>query len=156
MPIALPTPNVGPAMNMSGFSANLEQGSQIYIMVGGQAIGYISQLTENENYGTEGFYGLGTIMPLELQPLKWTGSLTINGARVYNASWQSAFLYPGSYILQQGLVNIVVYNLITGKPDKVYLGCAPSTYGTTYAANAYTLQNGTWYYLNVQVPGFGI
>lgn len=156
MSITLPAPVSGPAMNMPAFGANAQQGAHIYIMVGGQAVGYITQLTDNENYGTEAFYGLGTIMPLELQPLKWSGTMTINGAQVYNASWQSAFLYPGSNILTQGLVNFVSYNKVTKKPDKVYLGCAPTSYGNTKAANAYTLQNGTWLYLDVQIPGFGI
>ena len=143
-------------MNMQAFGANIQQGAHIHILVAGQPVGYITQLTDNETPGTQAFYGIGTIMPLELQPLKWTGSMAINGARLYEGGWQSEFMYPGSSILTQGLVNIVVYNQITGAADAVYIGCAPTSYGTTYGANAYTLQNGAWLYLDKQVKGFGL
>lgn len=143
-------------MNMQGFAASLEQGAHIYLLVGGVSIGYITQVGQSDDEGAQGFYGIGTIMPLEIQALRWSGTLTVSGARVYNASWQSAFMNPGSYILTQGLVNIAVQNRVTGQPDVIFQGCVPSSYGNTWGANAYTLQNGTWLYRNVVVSGYGM
>lgn len=143
-------------MNMQGFGASLQQGAHIFILVANNPIGFITNTSDNESYGTQGFYALSSIMPQELQPLQWSGSLNVSGGRVYNASWQSVFLYPGSQILTQGLVNIAKYNKTTKALDKVYVGCVPSTYGSTNAANAYAVQNGAWMYQNVWVPGFNL
>lgn len=156
MPVTLPAPPSGPAMNMQAFGASLQQGAHIYVMIGSKPVGYITNISDSESYGTQGFYALSSIMPQELQSLQWSGSCTIAGGRVYNASWQSAFMYPGSAILQQGLINIAKYNKVTKALDKVYVGCVPTTYSSTNAANAYALQNGTWMYQNLYVPGFGL
>ena len=143
-------------MNMAGQAASLEQGSQAYLLVGGKTIGYITSVQQSDSYGTEGFYGLGDIMPLELQALKWTGQLSVSGARAYTIGWQSQFMNPGSNILLQGFVSIGIWNRVTKSFDTVFLHCAPATYNNTWAANAFTLQNGTWLYRDIQVKGFGL
>ncbi len=156
MPLQVPTVPAGPVMNVAGQAASVEQGSQAYLIVGGKPIGYITDVTQNDNYGTQGFYALGTIMPLELQSLKWTGTLSVSGARAYTVGWQSQFMVPGSYILTQGLVSIGMWNRINKQFDAVFLHCAPASFGNTWAANAFTLQNGTWLYTDVWVPGYGL
>lgn len=156
MPIALPAVPSAPTMNMQGYAASLEQGAHIFLLVGGVSVGYITSISQNDDEGTQAFYGVGTNMPLEIQPMRWSGSLTVSGARVYNASWQQAFMLPGSFVLTQGLVNIAVQNRVTGQPDVIFQGCVPSTYGNTWSANAFTLQNGTWLYRNVVVSGYGM
>lgn len=155
MPITLPAPQLGTQMDTGKFGARVQQGSQIYLMIGGQPIGYMTQISQNDSEGTEAFYGIGTIMPIELQPLRWTGTLSVSGARLYDASWQSAFMTPGSNVLTQGLANIVVYNRVTQQPDVIFVGCVPTTYGSTWAANAFSLQNGSWLYLDVKTYGYG-
>lgn len=156
MPIQVPGVPAAPVMDMPGYAASLEQGSQAYLIVGGKTIGYITSVSQSDSYGTEGFYALGTIMPLELQALKWTGTLSVSGARAYTAGWQSQFMFPGSYILSNGLVSIGMFNRILKQFDTVFIGCAPSSYGATWGANAFTLQSGTWLYRDVRVLGYGL
>lgn len=155
MPITLPAPTLGNNMNTQKFGARVQQGSQVYLMVGSLAVGYITSVSQNDSYGTQPFKGMGTIMPLEIQALDWSGSLNVSGGRLWDASWQSVIMSPGTYILSQGLVNIVVYNRATQQPDVVFVGCAPTTYTSTWAANAFSVQSGTWMYMDVKVAGFG-
>jgi hypothetical protein len=155
MPLQLPAPQPGTQMAVQKFGARVQQGSQVYILIGGKPIGYITHLDQNDSDGTQAFYGMGTIMPLELQPLQWSGSLTVSGARLWELGWQSQFMYPGSAILTQGLVNIMVYNQNTQTYDALFLGCVPTTYSSSWASNAFSLQTGAWMYQNIKVPNFG-
>ena len=153
MPITLPASSVGPVISQN-YNAAIQQGSQVLLVIqipgqGYVQVGYVTQVGESDDYGSAGFYGLGNIEPFEIQPLQFTGSLTLSGGRLYTQGWLGVLFGSAAEILASGALNIVVYNRVTAQPDITYVGFVAQNYSMTYQANAYSLQTATGLYRTV-------
>jgi hypothetical protein len=152
--IQLPRSSVGPVISPN-YNAHVQQGTQIALCVqipgykGTYQIGYATQLTESDSFGSQGFYGLGYIGPFEIQPLQFTGNLTLVGGRLYTVGWIGELFGPAEQILVSGALNVVVYNLVTGKADITFVGFVADSYSVQYQSNAYTIQTLTGQYRTV-------
>lgn len=101
-------------------------------------IGRAQSLTANRNYGTEGVYELGSIMPQEHVYLKYTGTLTLERFRtVANnlASNNVDIARLGVDILQKDVIMISVIDTVTTAVVEAFYGCTASQYNTSYRAN---------------------
>lgn len=171
---SLATQPNGPEINRVGYGAHVEQGTQVYLMIGNQALGFAQSVAEADNFNPQAFYGLGQMEPLDIQPMQFRGALTVNGGRLYgskgqNASWfggrevaptgsgtpsipqhQGIIGYNGKWMLRNGALTIVVMNIVTKIPDSTFFGCVPQTFNVTWTNGAYTVQNFTALYRSVK------
>jgi len=164
---SLITQPTGPKINTAGYGAHVEQGTQVYLMIGSRVLGYAQSAAESDNFNPQAFYAMGQMEPVDIQPMQFRGSLTVNGGRLYgsptqNASWfggnraknvsknEGIIGYNGKYMLLNGALTIVVMNLVTGGPDSTFFGCVPQTFNVTWTNGAYTVQNFTALYRSVK------
>jgi hypothetical protein len=158
--LSAPAQPMGPAINITGYGAAVEQGTQVYLVVQGQIIGYVSHLSRNDSYSPQPFMALGLILPADIQPMAFRGSLTASGGVLYAGSWYTGsptsngpigvLGYPGANILSKGALSIVVMNMVTQQPDTIFYGVVPSTFDVTWANGQYTVQNLNALYKSVE------
>ena len=156
MAVPLPASSVGPVISQN-YNAAVQQGSQVLLVIqipgqGYVQVGYVTQVAESDDFGSAGFYGLGTIEPFEIQPLQFTGSLTMNGGRLYTEGWLGTLFNSAGDILKSGALNVVIYNRVTAQPDITYVGFVAQNYSMTYQANAYSVQTLSGLYRTAIVP----
>jgi hypothetical protein len=136
----------------SKLGARVQQGSQVYFVVGGNILGYAQSLSPNESFGTSNFYGVGAFGPQDIQPLQFTGTLSIRGGRLYVAGWagspqtQERLFYHGTAMILSGDLDIMVWNAVTHAPDIIFQGCVASNYSATWQNGAYTIQSASFNY----------
>lgn len=159
---SLPVNPLGPFIkNLSHLGARVQQGSQVLFVAKGSVLGYAQRLTPNESYGTSNFYGVGAFGPQDIQPLQFSGSVTISGGRLYLGGWAGAkttkerLFYHGTDMILSGDLDIMVWNAVTQAPDIILLGCVASSYSPTWQNNAYTLQTATFNYKDSMDLGAG-
>lgn len=156
MPVALPASSVGPVISQN-YNAAVQQGSQVLLVIqipgqGYVQVGYVTQVAESDDFGSAGFYMIGNIAPAEIQPLQFTGSLTMNGGRLYTKGWIGTLFNSAEEILKSGALNVVMFNRVTGQPDITYVGLVVQNYSMTYQANAYSLQTLSGLYRTALLP----
>ena len=160
-----PVNPLGPYIqDLSRLGARVQQGSQVYFVARGGIIGYAQSLTPNESFGTQNYYGVGAFGPQDIQPLQWSGSVSIRGGKLYVASWLGVgpgansperLFYAGQNMILSGDLDIMVWNAVTNSPDLLLEGCVAASYSATWQNNAYTMQTATFNYHNssIQLPG---
>lgn len=151
---------IGPAINLAGYASNVEQGTQVFLVINGQVLGYVQNVTQNDNYSPQPFYAIGLLIPTDIQPMEFRGQLTIKGGRLYQGGWfqggpnsnePAGQLYlPAASVLRSGALSVVVYNLINDYPDAIFYGVVPSTFNCTWSQGAYTIQDFTALYRSVE------
>lgn len=117
---------------------SVQTANRIYIMAQNYIIGRAQSLTANRQYGTEGVYEIGSIMPYEHVYLKYTGSLTLERFRTVGDSLSSSNLdlaRLGVDILTKDVVTITVVDNVTHDVLEAFYGCSASSYDTSYRAN---------------------
>lgn len=126
-------------------------GNRIYIMAANNLIARAQTLTANRNFGTEGVYELGSIMPAEHVYLKYTGTLTLERFRMVADNMASKKLdlaRLGEDILQKDIVTINVMDSVTKGVVESFFGCTASQYNTSYRANQIVTESIDFYYLS--------
>ncbi len=138
--------SVGPAINVAGYGAQVEQGSQVYFVIDGQPIGYIQHLNMSETYGTQAFYGVGQLGPQDIQPMQFSGTVSVSGGRLYIGGWIGTLWESAEAVLKSGALSIAVESLVTNQADVVLYGCVVETYNATWANGVFTIQDATFLY----------
>lgn len=108
-------------------------------------------LTADRNYGTEGVYELGSIMPAEHVYLKYTGTLTLERFRMVAdnlASQTMQIARLGEDILQQDIITINIMDSVTRGVVESFFGCTASSYNTAYRANQIVSESINFFYLS--------
>lgn len=126
-------------------------GNRIYIMARAQLIARAQSLTADRNFGTEGVYELGSIMPAEHVYLKYTGTLTLERFRMVSdnlASQKMQIAALGRDILQKDIITITVMDSVTHGVVESFYGCTASSYNTAYRANQIVTESINFFYLN--------
>lgn len=137
---------------------SVDTGNRIYVMAKNHQIGRAQSLTADRNYGTEGVYELGTIMPKEHVYLKYTGTLALERFRMVadnlaSQSMQIAAL--GEDILQKDIITINVIDSVTKAVIESFYGCTASSYNTSYRANQICSETINFFYLDSSVTPQG-
>lgn len=160
-----PVNPLGPYIqNLSRLGARVQQGSQVYFVARGAILGYAQSLTPNESYGTQNFYGVGAFGPQDIQPLQFSGSVSIRGGKLYVASWLGAgpgtnspegLYYAGQNMILSGDLSIGVFNAVTNTYDVMLNGCVAASYSATWQNGAFTMQTATFNYKNSAISPIG-
>lgn len=130
---------------------SVNTGNRIYIMAANHLIARAQSLTADRNYGTEGVYELGSIMPAEHVYLKYTGTLTLERFRMVADNMASAKLdlaRLGEDILQKDIITINIMDSVTRGVVESFYGCTASSYNTAYRANQIVSESINFFYLS--------
>lgn len=130
---------------------SVQTANRIYIMAQNNLIARAQSLTANRNYGTEGVYEIGSIMPQEHVYLKYTGTLTLERFRMVAdnlASKKIDLARLGEDILTKDIVTITVIDSVTRGVVEAFLGCSASQYNTSYRANSIVTESIDFFYLS--------
>lgn len=120
-------------------------------MAANNLIARAQTLTANRNYGTEGVYELGSIMPAEHVYLKYTGTLTLERFRMVADNMASKKLdlaRLGEDVLQKDIVTINVMDSVTKGVVESFFGCTASQYNTSYRASQIVTESIDFFYLS--------
>lgn len=126
-------------------------GNRIYVMAKNHLIARAQSLTADRNFGTEGVYELGSIMPAEHVYLKYTGTLTLERFRMVAdnlASQAMQIAALGEDILQKDIITINIMDSVTRGVVESFFGCTASSYNTAYRANQIVTESINFFYLS--------
>ena len=126
-------------------------GNRIYIMAKNHLIARAQSLTADRNFGTEGVYELGSIMPAEHVYLRYTGTLTLERFRTVAdnlASQAMQIAALGEDILQKDIITINIMDSVTRGVIESFFGCTASSYNTAYRANQIVTESINFFYLS--------
>lgn len=119
-------------------------GNQILIQVEGRTIGRVQNMTARESFGTEPLYEVGSMLPAELVPLQWRGTLSIDKYRLKQDAVEGLGLAFGEDVLKKNLFDVVIINKATGSIVEKFAGCVQADLGGNYPANRPATQNVTF------------
>lgn len=123
-------------------------GASILLMVKNKIIGRAQGINGDTDFGTEGVYEIGTIMPAEFVHNKYSGSVTIERYYVDKASLVDLGITSlAEDILTQDEIDIVIVSKKDNSVIRAYRGCSTSNYRNDFRANAITGENATFMYL---------
>lgn len=126
----------------------VHSGHTINIRIGSQIVGRIQGLDGDRDFGTEGVYEIGSMMPQEHVNNRFQGSLTCDRFFVRNKDLAKlGIAATGEEVLKRNLVTIEVVDKYTGKVERSYHGCTLGTYRETFRVNSIAGENATWQYL---------
>lgn len=121
----------------------------ILIKVDGNVVGRAQSLSPRTDFGTQGVYEIGSIMPAEHVQLKYDGSFTLDRyLLMHDDLEQAGYIGLGEDILKKDIIDIEIQNKVTGKTLRVYRGCTFSNYSININANAIVGETATVYYLS--------
>lgn len=124
-------------------------GNLILIKIDGHVIGRAQSLDPKINFGTEGVYEIGTIMPQEHVQLRYEGSFTLSRFLLRKDSLvEAGYIGIGEDILQKGIIDIEIQNKVDNKTLRVYRGCTFTDYTENHRANAISGEDATVQFLS--------
>lgn len=147
--------------------ANLKThaGHTVRILVGGVEIGRIQSLSARRNFGMQGVYQVGSIMPQEHTATRYEGTITVDRFFVrksivgqlvrsirdqlkqYAGYSESTPLGEEDLIMNLDILDIILEDKYSGVPIRKYMGCSLGDYTETIRANAIAGENATFMYL---------
>lgn len=137
-------------------------GTIIQLKIGGNEIGRAQSADGRRQFGQEGVYAIGSIMPQEHVALRYEGTFTVDSFYVRNRSLKELNLAAlGVGILQMNVVDIVVSDKYNGSPAPTlkairgYRNSSLNDYSENFRANAISGENASWLYLTADdgTPG---
>jgi len=128
-------------------------GHTINIKVGSTIVGKAQGADGERNFGTEGVYEIGSIMPQEHIPLRYEGSFNLERFFVRNNDLKRLGLASvGEEVLKKGVFTIEIVDKYTGALVRAYHGCTIVTYRETFRVNSIAGENATFTYLYAKGP----
>ena len=134
--------------------ANIEQqtvhtGHTINIRYNGTIIGRAQGIDGDRNFGTEGVYEIGSIMPQEHVNNRYEGSLHIERFFVRKTDLKKVGLASlGEEVLRKDILTIEVIDKYTNGVVRAYHGCTIVNYRETFRVNSIAGENATFTYLD--------
>jgi hypothetical protein len=127
-------------------------GHTIRLKIGGNEVGRAQSLGGDRDFGVEGQYEIGSIMPQEHVPLKYTGSVSFEKFKIRKKSLKEIGLASyGIGILNMGVIDIEITDRITNDIIIVYRSCTLANCKEDFKANAIAGENATWQYLSADM-----
>jgi len=113
-------------------------GHNILLKVKGEEVGAARSIVGNQDFGVEGAYVIGSILPVENTPQKWTGNLEIDKFFIKRDIHLLANVDTSSEgVLEISPVDIEIIEKETGSTVMIYQGCTLTSTTITITANAY-------------------
>lgn len=98
-------------------------------MIKGKIVGRAQSASGTREYGTEGVYEIGSIMPQEHVYLRYEGTLTIERLRMKKENFaQLGYASLGEEILKKDVIDILVVDNLTKNVIIAYHGCSANNY----------------------------
>lgn len=129
-------------------SQSVHAGHTINIRVGSTVIGRMQGVDGERDFGTEGIYEIGSIMPKEHINNRYQGTLTCERFFVRNKDLAKIGMASlGEEVLKKGTITIEIVDKYTGKVVRSYHSCTIGSYRETFRVNSTAGENATFYYL---------
>lgn len=125
-----------PGFNAQQINPKVLTSNAVVIMVGDQEVAFGQTSSLSVGYGTEGFYGVGTAKPQEIQQLRASFSVTLAQFALSNEGL-AFFNYPSTLgtILSNNQFNITVMGS-NHIPVWTFAGCTAGDYSFNSPANS--------------------
>lgn len=124
-------------------------GNTALIKIDGVAVGRAQGFNPSTDYGTQGVYELGTIMPVEHVYLRYEGRISFERFMMRRENLASlGYVGLGEDILKKDIIDIEVQDKETGETIAAYRGCTFANYDARHQANAIAGESATVYYLS--------
>jgi hypothetical protein len=126
----------------------VHSGHTINIRVGANIIGRMQGVDGERDFGTEGIYEIGSMMPQEYVNNRYQGSVSCERFFVREKDLAKIGMASvGEEVLKKDIITIEVVDKYTGKVVRSYHGCTIGNYRETFRVNAIAGENATFYYL---------
>lgn len=124
-------------------------GNTALIKIDGVAVGRAQGFSPSTDFGTQGVYEIGTIMPVEHVYLRYEGRISFERFMMRKENLALlGYVGLGEDILKKHIIDIEVQDKETGETITVYRGCTFANYDATYRANAISGENASVLYLS--------
>lgn len=122
--------------NQQAINPKVLTSNAVVILIGDQEVGFGQTSSLSVGYGTEGFYGVGTAKPQEIQQLRASFSVTLAQFALSNEGL-AFFNYPGTLgtVLSNNQFTIAVKNS-SQIPIWTFVGCTAGDYSMNAPANS--------------------
>lgn len=135
-------------------SQKVQSGNTVYLMVNGKVIGRAQSIAGDRNYGTQGVYEIGSIMPQEHVYLRYEGTINLERFRMKKESLDQLGLTAlGEDILQRDVIDIVVMDNLTKQVIIAYRGCSAVSTSENFSVGAIASETSSWMYLTSSSVG---
>ncbi|MMZ43507.1 hypothetical protein D1872_50590 [compost metagenome] len=129
-------------------------GHTINIKIENTIVGKAQGVDGERNFGTEGVYEIGSIMPQEHINLRYEGSLSVERFFLRKGDLARIGLASlGEEVLKKATITIEIVDKYTNELVRAYHGCTIVTYRETFRVNAIAGENATFTYLYSRGPG---
>lgn len=144
MAVATTKPSPGRYLTGAVEGHQTQTGNTIQIQIDGVVVGRIQSLSFREGWGTEPIYEIGSMLPAELVPMQWRGTITVDKYRLRKQAFEKLPIKYGEDILKQKLFDIVILDKTDGSIIEKFMGCVQSDVSSSQAANRPGTQNITF------------
>lgn len=123
-------------------------GHTIRIRMRNQIVGRLQGIDGERDFGTEGVYEIGSIMPQELINLRYEGRFNCERFYVRKKDLAKIGLASvGEEVLKKEPFVVEVVDKYTGAVSRSYHGCTVANYRETIRVNSIAGENATFMYL---------
>jgi len=133
---------------MSIEQQTVHSGHTINIKYGSHVLGRCQGLDGDRDFGTQGVYEIGSIMPQELVHNRYEGRLQVERFLLRKNDLKKAGLASlGEEVLKKDLLVLEVVDKYTGALVRAYHGCSIGNYRETFRVNSISGENASFLYL---------
>lgn len=116
-----------------------QSGHQIKLKINGVEVGAARSANMNQDFGVEGAYVIGSIMPMEHMPQRWNGTIEIDKFYIRkDISVAANFEVSSEGILTVNPVDIEVIDKVSNQTVFIAQACTLTSSGVNFASNAFT------------------
>lgn len=136
-----------PGRSLTGAVKNHKtlSGNIVTVQIDGQPVGRALNVRYDEDFGTEPIYEVGSMLPAELIPQRWSCRLSIEKYALRERAFDGLNVAYSEDILLKNLFDLIVKDRTTGKIIHLFRGCVQANAGGQIAANRPVNQNATFY-----------
>jgi len=136
-------------------SGKVVHGARVHVVFEGTKIGVLTNITENEDYGVQGVYGIGNFTPQELVALRFSGAfnfskLVLSSERIADLKYAERSGKDSGAVAREILnkegFSVVIEDKYTKANIATIQGCIMSNLSITVGENAIVTQNGSGQY----------
>ena len=128
------------------YEQSVDTGNTVYIICNNKVLGRAQSLSGDRQYGTEGIYEIGSIMPQEHVYLRYEGSVTLNRFRMKRESLDQLGLGAlGEDILLKGVIDILVMDNLMKTPVIIYRGCTAASLNESFEVGQIAMEECQFY-----------
>lgn len=124
------------SFNQQQLAQRARNANSVTVMIGDQVLGFAQTTSHSMDYGTQGFYGVGSAMPQEIQQLRAAPQITIDSFALTDIGLK-VLGYPANLasILANQQFDMHIVDGASGDPIFTYVGCVAQNFAENIPAN---------------------